>query len=121
MVTPIKNKIPATSNVTYNSVPLDFQVDLILPNPNTLSIEWVLNGTVVNSSTSLLTLSGSDLTNTNNTLTVTVTDNTLLSKSYLPSAGYTFSQSWNIVNNGSPISTTEVNLGDEVSKFFFTV
>ena len=37
----------------------------------------------------------------------------------MPSAGYTFSQSWNIVNNGSPISTTEVNFGDEVSKFFF--
>jgi hypothetical protein len=119
LVTPIKNKIPAASNVVYNNLPLDFQVDLILPNPNTLSIEWVLNSTVINTTTNLLTLSASDLPNTNNTLTVTVTDNTLLSKSYAPSAGYTFSQSWNVVNNGSPISTNEVDFGNETSKFFF--
>ena len=119
LVTPIKNKIPAASSVTYNNLPLDFQVDFIYPNPNTLSIEWVLNGTVVNSSTNLLTLSASDLPNTNNTLTVTVTDNTLLSKSYAPNAGYTFSQSWNIANNGAPISTDEVDFNSNVSKFFF--
>ena len=119
LVTPIKNKIPAASNVTYNGTPLDFQVDLIYPNPNTLSIEWTLNGTVVNSSTNLLTLSASDLPNTNNTLTVTITDNTLLSKSYLPTAGYTFSQSWNVVNNGANTSTDEIDVGNDVSKFFF--
>ena len=119
LVTPIENKIPAASNVIYNSLPLDFQVDLIYPNPNTLSIEWVLNGAVVNATTNLLTLSDSDLPNTNNTLTVTVTDNTLLSKSYLPNAGYTFSQSWNVVNNGSTISTNKVDFENDVSKFFF--
>lgn len=119
LVTPIKNKIPAASAVTYNGSPLDFQLDLIYPNPNTLSIEWRLNGNTVNTTTNLLTLTASDLPNTNNILTVTVTDNTLLSKSYLPSAGYTFSQSWNITNNGSSSNTEEQNFGDEVSKFFF--
>jgi hypothetical protein len=119
LATPIKQAIPAASNVTYNGLPIDFQVDLIYPNPNTLSVKWTLNGVIVNASTNLLTLSSNDLPNNNNTLTVTVTDNTLLSKSYLPNAGYTFSYTWNVVNNGAQTNTDELYLDNEVSKFFF--
>lgn len=119
LVSPIENAIPAINNVVYNGLPLDFSLDLIYPNPNTLSIEWQLNGTVVNASTNVLTLAESQLTLANNTLSVTVTDNTLLSKSYLPNSGYVFTHSWNVENPNINSNTGEVILASGLGKFFF--
>lgn len=103
---PIDSYLPATSDVTYTGSPLNFSLDLVLPAPNTLKVEWVLNGSPIASYTDNIMLNGSDLPLLNNTLIANITDTTFLSKSYHPASGYAFSVSWNIENTNLPIDLT---------------
>ena len=98
LVTPIDNFAPTNTNQNFSGVPLDFVLDLIYPNPNTLEIEWVLNGTIVANDVAMLNLGAADLTMTTNTLVAKVYDATPLSKVYLPATGYEFSVTWTITN-----------------------
>lgn len=73
---------PITSHVPLNTGSIDiasgmsFTVDLIEPIPNSLDVEWKLNGTVINNGNSTVTISSNDLTVGNNSLQVTITDAT---------------------------------------------
>ncbi|MGB0862954.1 MAG: M64 family metallopeptidase [Saprospiraceae bacterium] len=117
LVTPIEASLPLNSNVIYNGSPLDFGLTLVYPSPNTLTIEWELNGTVIGSSEQL-TISESQLTLSNNTLVARVTDNTTMSKSYAPANGYVFTKSWNI-QNPTLTNVGEVIASDEITKFYY--
>ena len=74
-----------------------FEVGLKIPSPNTLQIQWELNGIQLSEETSLITLNGDRLQNGENILKVKVTDSSSLSRSYLPADGYVFEEIWNIV------------------------
>ncbi len=97
LVTPIYDYSPVSSTVAVNaSTP--FSATLTLPIPNTLKTEWKLNGTSIATNTSTVNITPAQLNNGSNTLTLYVTDETTLSRSYLPNAGYIFSQTWTISN-----------------------
>jgi hypothetical protein len=117
-VTPIEDYLPLNNNVTYSGTALDFDLTLVYPSPNTLTIEWELNGTVIGSSEQI-SISESQLTLLNNTLVARVTDNTTMSKSYLPANGYVFTKSWNVINPNVNTSVGEVILSDKITKFYY--
>lgn len=54
---------------------LTFNVNLILPNPNTLDFDWKLNGNLINDTETALSLNTSQLNNGTNELVFSVTDN----------------------------------------------
>ena len=116
LVTPIDDFTPANANLTFTGTPIDFNLSLVLPSPNTISVDWQLNGSSVGSNASV-TLGANDFSQSNNTLTAIVTDNTTLSKSYLPASGYVFTKTWTISNNTSSIG--EVVLDDKIGKFYY--
>jgi hypothetical protein len=102
LVTPIDATTPAASavNISGNT---PFSAVIIKPEPNTLLIEWKLNGTTVASDTNAIQVLPSQLSGGTNTLTLYVTDKTLLSKKYLPAVGYVFSKTWNLTNTALPV------------------
>lgn len=96
LVTPIEMFMPATNNVMFTGTPIDFELSLVYPVPNTLSIVWKLDGNPIANDVTTLQLTTAELPVGNHSLVACVTDETTLSKSYLPAAGYVFTQTWTI-------------------------
>lgn len=95
LVTPIYDYTPVSSTVSVNST-TTFSATLTQPIPNTLKSDWKLNGTSVATNVSTVDITPAQLNTGTNTLTLYITDETNLSRSYLPNTGYVFSQSWTI-------------------------
>ncbi len=98
LVNPIDAHSPENSSVDFDGTDLDFSVDLIYPEPNTLTIEWMLDGNSINTTDTQITLTNTDLGSDPHQLSVVIEDTTGLSRSYLPANGYVFSFTWNINN-----------------------
>lgn len=95
LVTPIYNFSPLTSTLTVGTT-TTFSATLTQPIPNTLKSEWKLNNVSIANNVSSVNITPAQLTAGSNTLTLYVTDETTLSRAYLPNTGYVFSQTWNI-------------------------
>jgi IgA Peptidase M64/Secretion system C-terminal sorting domain len=102
IVTPIYNYLPSSTSPTITTT-TNFSANLTLPIPNTLQTEWKLNGTSIATGVDNVNIDPVTLSVGNNTLTLFVTDNTTLSRSYLPAAGYVFSQTWTITRGALPL------------------
>jgi len=114
LTTPIDDFHPVVENINHNDeTDLDFSIDLIYPVPNTLEVEWRLDGELYAENVTNITLSNSLITS-NHVLTVVVEDTTPLSRTYAFASGYLFSVTWGINNT--------VGLADNTSqKFLFKV
>lgn len=95
LVTPIYDYTPASSTLSVNNT-TTFSATLTQPIPNTLKSDWKLNGTSIATNVSTVNITPAQLNAGTNTLTLYVTDETTLSRSYLPNTGYVFSQTWTI-------------------------
>lgn len=78
-----------------------FTISTIKPNPNTTSIQWYINGKLLKSNTDTLYLKSTDLTETDNLLEAIYVDSTTLSRTYLPSTGYSYKVSWTVTDSGT--------------------
>ncbi|WP_026753823.1 M64 family metallopeptidase [Sediminibacter sp. Hel_I_10] len=78
LVSPIESYSPVANTLENPSLPLEFQLDLVQPLPNTLDTTWTLNSINFSSSLDNLSLLETDLVEGSNTLTALVTDNTAL-------------------------------------------
>jgi len=74
LVSPIDNYTP-DNTVDDPTFPLEFKLDLIKPNPNTLESEWTLNATTFANNVDDISVLESDLIEGTNTLTTVVNDN----------------------------------------------
>lgn len=76
LVSPVDSFSPNNDAPVENpSFPLDFVLNLIKPNPNTLGSVWTLNGSTVGNNVDMVSLLETDLMDGSNTLTSVVTDN----------------------------------------------
>ncbi len=96
LVTPIDAFSPTDIFQTYSGGTIDFSLDLVLPEPNTLKVKWDLDGATIATDVTSLSLDNSSLPSGESNLTVSVTDTTTLSQKY--ATGYIFSESWEITN-----------------------
>jgi hypothetical protein len=119
LVSPIDAFTPANNNVTFTGATVTFDLDLILPNPNTLKIEWLLNGNVIANDVETVNIGAVQLNTGSNTLTAKVTDATTLSRSYWPAtSGYLHTVTWTINNTPAPVELLQfdVNLLNEKAR-----
>ena len=77
---PLNGFSPLDTNFIFTNPEETFFLDLIKPNPNTLKIEWVLNGDSIVKNTDTLRVSRSSLIQGINNLVVTVRDTSALSR-----------------------------------------
>lgn len=75
---PIESYLPTQSTIQMAAIDLDFEVSLILPNPNTLDFSWELNGVEIDIINTNISIASSDLVDGLNTLNFSVIDNTPL-------------------------------------------
>ena len=108
LVSPIRETTPNEGSVTVSGSQV-FSLDLILPNPNTLVVEWTLNGNAIGSNTSI-TISASNLGNGNNELIARVVDETPMSRTYLDGNPLEFFATWNLTSGSTGGGDCEDNL-----------
>ncbi|MFN4246739.1 MAG: M64 family metallopeptidase [Flavipsychrobacter sp.] len=119
VVSPIDSTTPdTTTTLTYSGSPLTFKLKLVRPNPNTLKIQWRLNGTLLSAKDTIVQITSAQLQTGQNKLTAFVTDTTMLSRSYWPGKGFQFSTSWKINKSGTSINILN---SSEASKFIHNV
>jgi hypothetical protein len=80
LITPVESQLPATTNVQLTDVPTTFKLDLLKPNPNSLQVEWFLDGKSV-STKEQFQMNATSLPNNTGTLVATVYDSTAISRS----------------------------------------
>lgn len=115
LVSPIDNFTPLSKTVNFTGVSMNFALGLILPNPNTLKIEWVLNGVTVGNNINNINILATKLDTGKNTLIAKVTDSTALSRSYKPAtSGYLNSVTWTINKAGIPSPVELINQVDKI-------
>lgn len=78
LVSPINSYTPISNTIETSDFPINFNLNLIKPNPNTLESVWTLNNSVFANNLDEISLNKTDLTEGQNTLTVVITDNTSL-------------------------------------------
>lgn len=75
LVSPIDVYTPNNNTVENPTFPLEFQLELIKPDPNTLESEWTLNAASFASDVDAISILETDLVEGHNTLTTVVHDN----------------------------------------------
>ncbi len=95
IVNPIDSFIPSNTSSLTGDI-LNFQINLILPEPNTMSGKWLLNNNIVKKNIATYQLRNTDLFTGTNVLEYRVTDTTALSKSSTHLSSHLYSVKWNI-------------------------
>lgn len=100
---PISDYAPKSASLVSEKDPMLFSVSLVNPNPNTLTVEWTLNGKVIAKDKTGISITPAQLDKPDNVLSAIITDNTSLSRSYRPASGYVFFQTWTIKQQVTPV------------------
>lgn len=96
LVSPIDSYTPVSNSITSPAFPIDFHLNLIKPNPNTLKSTWTLNAVSFASNVDDVSVLETDLTVGMNTLTVVVTDATALLRVDNHETFHVYTVTWNI-------------------------
>ena len=96
LVKPVEAVQPAEGRIRVEAQPKRFQLDLLKPNPNTLRVEWKLNGMLMNRDSAQISLSNEQLVNLSNTLTVTVFDSTAYIRAENHRLAHTYTYQWTL-------------------------
>ncbi|MBU3821209.1 T9SS type A sorting domain-containing protein [Flavobacteriaceae bacterium XHP0103] len=99
LVSPIDAYSPISNSVSNPSFPIDFSLDLIKPNPNTLESTWNLNTVEIATNTDAVSILETDLNAGMNTLTVAVTDATTLLRVDNHETFHVYTVTWSIDNS----------------------
>ncbi|KAA0993128.1 M64 family metallopeptidase [Dyadobacter aurulentus] len=98
VVNPIEQVAPDTVEAFFLDKPTKFSVQLLEPNPNSLSIDWKLNGKVIASGTNEVTMGPVGLA-TGDKITAVIVDSTSLSRSDLVRASRVRTVEWRLETN----------------------
>ncbi|WP_298555438.1 M64 family metallopeptidase [uncultured Algibacter sp.] len=96
LVSPIDNYSPNNNTIDNLTFPLDFQLDLINPNPNTLESDWTLNATSFATNVDDISILETDLVEGANTLTTVIHDNSPFLKVDNHNSFHVYSVTWTI-------------------------
>ena len=111
LISPIDSYAPVSNSFTASTYPIDFQLNLIEPNPNTLESVWNLNATNVANDVDIISVIETDLNVGANTLTAVVNDATTFLKVDNHETIHVYTVTWTITKSALGIDdiTSEEN------------
>ncbi|NQU51692.1 MAG: T9SS type A sorting domain-containing protein [Bacteroidetes bacterium] len=109
---PVLNYFPVNTDYVFTNSEETFTLDLLKPEPNTLKIEWTLNGKPISGNTDSLKLLKSTLNKGINNLQVTVSDTASLSKKVIKETSKEEIINWSIENLSTGIEKNELGNND---------
>lgn len=110
LTNPITSFSPITQNLTESDLNQSFSIDIIETISSNealaaIEIEWTLNGVPFASGVKNVNLNANDLTESENTLTVTVTDKTSLTRDEEEHLFHVYAVDWTITRQTLPLPT----------------
>lgn len=117
LVSPIDAYSPISNSLSNPSFPMDFSLNLIKPNPNTLESIWTLNSSEFATNVDDISILETDLNSGINTLTVAVTDATSLLRVDNHDTFHIYTVSWSIDNSALGIN----DISSEENKFNISI
>lgn len=102
---PIVETAPVSNEILEPSYPLHFSLDLLLPEPNTLEIEWTVNGTIIENTESSYIFEKAVNGGGVDIIRATVTDATSLVRVDNYKDKNVYYQEWTIDNENGTIET----------------
>ncbi|AUP80315.1 M64 family metallopeptidase [Flavivirga eckloniae] len=96
LVSPIDSYTPVSNTISNPSFPLEFQLSLIKPIPNTLESSWSLNASNFATNVDDVSVLDTDLNTGLNNLTAVITDNTALLKVTNHETVHVYTVTWTI-------------------------
>ena len=111
LVSPIDSYLPVSSSVEASTYPIDFQLNLIKPIPNTLKSSWTLNASNFVNDVDDISIIESDLNTGTNELTVVIHDDSPFLKVDNHETTHVYSINWIITKSALGIDeiTSEQN------------
>ena len=103
---PIMSYFPEEYMLELTEDSIQFSIDLVKPNPNTLRIKWILNGTVLPMNMDSMTIFSGQLIGGKNVLQVEVLDTTNIIRADNHVINNTFNATWNIDKTTTNILVT---------------
>lgn len=116
LTTPIETYLPQNTGTIDLSKPITFNINTVASISNTLSIEWSLNGAIINNQDFFVLISQSDLIKGSNQLQATIEDTTHLLKVDDHESIHLTTTLWNI--NSTTLSIDEISLEKIKIKLF---
>ncbi|MBP0903446.1 M64 family metallopeptidase [Mariniflexile gromovii] len=113
LVSPIDSYTPVSNTINSPSFPIDFHLNLIKPNPNTLKSKWTLNALDFANDVDDVSILETDLNTGMNTLTVAVNDATGLLKVDNHDSFHVYTVTWTIDNSALGIK----DITSEMAKY----
>lgn len=113
LISPIDSYLPVSNSVNTSTYPINFQLNLIKPIPNTLESTWTLNTTNFANNVDDITVLETDLNTGTNNLTVVVNDNSSFLKVDNHETIHVYSVTWTITKSAltiDDITSKENNL-----------
>lgn len=107
LISPIDSYTPVSNTVLNPTFPIDFQLDLIKPNPNTLESTWTLNAIDIENNVDNVSILETNLITGINTLTVTIHDSTTMLKVDNHDSFHVYTVTWTIDNASLGIDSIE--------------
>lgn len=107
LISPIESYSPTNTSITSPEFPLEFELTLIEPNPNTLKTEWTLNGSNISNDTNTVEITDTDLINGENTLIFSVIDDSPMLKIDNHQTIHVNTVTWTISNSTLGINSIE--------------
>lgn len=114
LIKPIESNSPNSSKTVFGSASQSFSIKLLKPNPNSLQVEWRIDGKLIESNKEQVSVSRSQLENKNATLTVSVFDTTGITQTESTRAGRTYTISWPLEKLDLPTGSTTVSASKTV-------
>ena len=105
---PIESFSPLEDEVEIGEQNLNFEVSLILPEPNNLEFTWTLNNNSIEEQNTAVSITASELEEGNNTLVFSVVDNTPLVRTDNHHAIHVNAVSWTIQKETLGIESMEI-------------
>ena len=99
LISPIDSYTPVSNTLNNPSYPIDFQLNLIKPIPNTLESSWTLNAVDFGTNVDDVSVLETDLNTGLNDLTVVITDATSLLKVDNHETTHVYSITWSITKS----------------------
>lgn len=96
LVSPIDGYLPTNTSTLHFTEAQRFSVDLVKPLPNTLDVQWELNGKLLASMVDTLLIEEEEWTEGNNTLMATVFDTTAMLRSESHASMHFYTVLWTI-------------------------
>ena len=107
LVSPVDGHTPNNTPLVADFSPTRLELELIKPSPNTLKVDWTLNGSPLTGSVDFVSVSANTINKGTNTVTAVVQDATQLLRVNGHETNHAYSVSWTIENT---VSGTSANL-----------